>query len=364
MPTMITRGAASAKAFGFTNASGGAGYKYLILGGSAQIYSVNTPNLQTTGTLISTNYLNQEAYEFPAIVAKGNFIATNNYYSNDNGVTWTLYKQNFGSSVIQSKAIGVDGGFSINPTTKNIVSLSPRLDYAKGGSFMYIKGYNGISITSATVGFNTGYQPRNIVYCSALGGFYVSLLQGQTWFIYENILNVPYGVNSTGSSSAYYPYANKDGYYVAPFFNGSSWAYRTYNSQDLSTYSSTTVIQGSQRPYNTVPVWHPATQKYYMAGYSTAGGTSLIFFQQSTDGANFSLITSFSTATTGYNRLSFNFTSDTDFVIQGYGFFASKSGYVQSPVSYYSSDAGVNWSNAGNPQLGAWVASCKNLTLI
>lgn len=365
MPTIITRGAASAKSFGFTNASGGANVKYLILGSSGQVYSTTTPNLQTAGIYLNSGVttINQESYEFPAVIANGNFIATNNYYSKDNGASWTLYKQLFVTSTIQSTAIGVNGGFAICPTNNNILSFTPRFDYAKGGSYSYLVGYNGTSVSNAVINYTTGYQPRNVVYCSALGGFYASLIQGQTWFIYENSLGTPYSVSTQSGISQYLPYVNSSGYYVAPYYNGSSFFYRTFNSQDLSSYSSTTSITGSNRPLNSAPVWHPATGKYYMVGFSSAGGSSQIYFQESTDGASFSLKTTISTSTSGFRRLSFNFTSDTDFVIQGYAYFYGKSGYTQSPASYYSSDAGVNWSAVGNPTIGAWVASCKNLTL-
>lgn len=211
MPTAITRGAASAKAFGFTSGTGGVGYKYMGQAtSSGSFYWGNTAaevasnNNMITATGIS-NMWTYDTYAAAGVVNDGQFIGTRGGYSRNNGATWTAAAPyNFYNSYYQQfTSGGVDGGIAYSKTTKAYGFFSTGYDGKYNQWYYYV---NVIPTTGSTntyglsFGSSPSYRMKQVLYWPLYDAFLVNAT-GWPYALYANSTTGHSTLNTQGGTT-------------------------------------------------------------------------------------------------------------------------------------------------------------------
>jgi hypothetical protein len=367
MPLPITRGAASAKAFGWTKQSGGAGYAYVGMNANTRAAVTTATSFGTTGsgtnfTSLATQPSAGALNGLIGIVADGRFICTTGNYSLDNGATWA---QLTGSGTIKYVPPGVNGAIAYSTTSKRAFAFALGA-FGKTGDI----GCAPITITNTgsiigSTSFSIGAGPiiSNATYSPAFNYFYVNAFTNSAnTFRYINAASPATGTNVTlGTPSHYRPGISDDGYPLIPInTGGSNFDLRKYTSSDLSTYTSFGTVSDSYFGQSTKSawLWFPVNNKYIvMSGISNS-----VTCQSSTSGSpqSLSLLGTFSPGqANAIFCLSVSEDATGKLICSGIAQYAEpKGGQSISNFCFFSTDGGVGWTNYGQTVFGA----SKNFT--
>jgi len=367
MPLIMTRGSASAKAYGWTKHSGGAGYRYVAMGGD------NTASVAGGATVAGAAYLptqpaSQTTRGMIGVVADGSFIALTggaaSYFSLNNGASWTSFG---GTSSQIYLPPGLNGAIAYSSNGgKYAAQGSVGYDYKSASYYATLPMVSRTGSYSGASGFAIGSSPtfRTIMYSPTLNTFYLT-----GWGSSSNSVrcidgSAPSSGNVTVSvtTSNFLFGISKDGYPIAPVFQGgSSWSLREYTAYDLSSYNALGSLSGSNlnSPKNSPWTWLPVNN-VYMLGLAGNSG-SFVTVQTSTSGSPASLSTVGSVSFSNMQAvISINFMEETTGRIWMSGwaaYYDAKGGTYTSQYSCYSDDTGVSWSISGGK-----IGASKNFT--
>lgn len=359
MPLVSTRGAASAKAFGWTGKTGGGGYAY-VSQGSPSTGNVYAGSSVATATLLPTQPTNRGTNGFVAIVAHGAKIASTQYYSGNNGVTWAEW--NGISNGTNYLPMGLNGAAAYNPTAKRL--LTYRIDADPKSSQWYITTApldlnTGVGSGGSIFYIGTSLQVRNITYSPTVNTFYINSWgsSNANYRYIDGTTGVGGNTVALGSNANYQPGLSNNGYPLIPIFvGGVTFQLREYTSSDLSTYNN---LGGISDGYYTYPrqspwLWFPVNNKYIVACAPNTGGS--IYIRSSTSGspASLSLIGTIS-GVSNYAIISCGLMEEADGRLWLSGiaqFYDPKGGYYLSTYTQYSLDGGVSWAG-GSSRLGS-----------
>lgn len=361
MPLPITRGAASAKAFGWTKQSGGAGYPFVAMGGNGRASVLKTTSWGTTptGTIWTpppTQPTGGTLNGIIGVVSDGSFIATTMDYSINNGASWTQYT---GGSSTKYLPGGLNGSIAYSTVSKRsctfVIGSNP-----KTGSFVFTPttiSRTGTIITSPPFEVGPVNTVSNITYSPVFDYFYINGY-GSIPSNYRYISAAAPGSASSagvGQTSGYRPGISDDGYPIIPLYlGGTTFQLRKYTTADLSTYTTLGTVsdgyfgQSAKSPW----LWYPVNNKYIVA----AGQTSQIFVQGASSGspASLSLIGSFSIGSTSIQSVNVSEDATGKLLCAGVASFTDpKGGTNVSTYTFFSTDGGVTWVNYLQTVIGA-----------
>ena len=338
MPLLGTRGAASAKGFGFTNLTAVAGFKFVGLQSSATNSAIkgSTP-LTLTG--FSTQPPFSSGARFPGIIADGEFIVVGNAaYSTNNGASWsTNVSQGSQLNYQQRTPSNLNGIICYNPTSKR--AFSPDFAYnSKTNNYIarVVSINNSGSLAIASTNTGSGTNVTNVLYASALNAVYLTALgsSANNHLVVNSSSGTSIQVTSTGQSSSY-------GF-------GTTFYLRKFTSQDLSSFTQYgTILQYFNTPMTSGYVWCPVNNKYF---FVSSAATTQIWSADSSNPQNLSLVGSFTVSGFVY-AATVGILEDATGVLYVFGeyFFSQKGGSAPSSFMYRSLDGGVTWTNTGIP---------------
>lgn len=365
MPLLSTRGAASAKAFGWTRTLGGAGFAFMgqqsnnssSLRGGASPASMTTLSTQPSSSTLKAI----------GLVVDGNFIAqAGNQYSLNGGASWNGWAST-GGYTPTSMPPGVNGSIAYNPTSKRAYFYASEYNY-KGNSF-YAIVYTATSTGSTSqpggpnFGSNTGAY--NVLYSPANDLFYIANFgsSNTTWWSANgtsggggsNVGGSPCGNMRAGISHNGYPLQ------VAYAGFGSTFYLREYTSGDLSSYTQYGTYSGAdqggaaQSPF----FWAPVNNKYIKAVGQSNGAALTIYTATSGSPASYSFLATVAIGAAGV--VSANFIEQTNGTLWVFGLMSIDIGKGQranTSYTWYSADGGSTWSQG---PIG-YFALAKNFT--
>lgn len=244
MPAINTRGAMSARGFGFAAPQGSAGYKYLMLYSTGTyIYYSNT----TVAAIVvgSTPYINTgtaywqggSPYTPNGVATSGSTIVASTAVSSNNGATWTSFLpvgswNNYYTSNIYT-AGGRNGNIALDPTTKVACGAWAYYNSKTAQNYTVIVTYPGTSY-SAVSGVNPYYTC--VTFWPLANRFYAPVFQSST------VTSLP----TSGSGSSFS---------AAITMGGQPWCYaadgslywvtngsNVYNTTDTSLSSAGTYV--------------------------------------------------------------------------------------------------------------------------
>ena len=348
MPTMITRGAASAKAFGFTGKTGGLSYKYMYMGAdtSNTVYGGTT---LLTGALLPNQPPNVNTKRQIGIVTDGSFIANTLYYSTNGGVSWTVYGA---TSSTQNNPFGINGSIAYGTVSKIAMMAFTGYDGKSGYNCQPMTVSKTGSVVAAT-GFAIGGSPpiTNVMYSPALNTFYVNY-----WGSSSNSIRYFDGTSITGGGTAspggrgnYIAGISKNGYpLLAVYTGGITFVLREFTSSDLSTYNSIGTLSYSYSSYQFQSpfYWLPVNNKYLLCAGGSGGSVAV---SSASDGsASFNYIGSFNFGGNYSLRPAIVEDETGMLVMSGYADYPiSKGGSYLGFYSAKSTDGGVTWTAVG-----------------
>lgn len=299
MPLISTRGAASARGFGFGATTGATGFKYGAMAGiTSQTLRFgasmlpNTPPSAFPANLQTTNGMKA------GIVVDGNVIATVNGYSTNSGASWTNVAQ--GSTIeapsqTSQGCAGLNGGIAYNPIGKRVA-----VTWAYYTGKAYVQRTNTfVPTTGAATGYNMSLgsnSARQILYAPALNCFVMCKLDNSTYSSFDGSTGTFLGIISL-SPGNWSAGVSVDGYPLITQFNGSTGFFlRKYLAADLSSSTNLGTLPTTVQslPYHSPITYCPINGKYFHV--STSGGS--IYFSRSTgssDPENLQYYTSYGT---------------------------------------------------------------------
>lgn len=362
MPLVSTRGAASAKAFGWTVKKGGAGYAYVGMtsnnrNGVTQAASFGTappgPFLP-----LATQPPSSTLQGIIGVVADGQFITTTGNYSLDNGVTWA---QLTGSGTQKYFPPGVNGAIAYSTTSRRAFTVAVGGGGKSGEIFC-----SPITITRAgsivgSPAFSIGASAQtisNVTYSPALNYFYVNAFgNSANTYRYIDAANPASGTSTTlGTPSHYRPGISDDGYPLIPInVGGSNFDLRKYTSADLSTYTSYGTVsdayfgQTTKSPW----LWFPINNKYIIAAVQSNN----VYILTATSGSpqSLSYLGDFNNGqASGVFCVSVSEDATGKLICSGIATYADgKGGFSTQNFCFFSSNGGVSWTNYLQTVLGA-----------
>jgi len=358
MPTAITRGAASAKAFGFTSGTGGVGYKYLgqVNGGSALYASNTAAGLFPPVTFIDASPLSWNSLPLAAagIIANGKVICVKSGRSENNGGSWYNYNNNgyYQTAKLRKMAAGPNGGVAYDPVTN--VMGSPGT-YYDGKSNVWGMNITTINSTPTAYGNTTlyiadGYYPGQIVFWPLFGYFYMPML---------NYPLVPYisATATSGSTVTWGSSNNNQRWCINPT---TGYLYASNNSTISEVYdagfsSYATVGSDSYSGYihQSVPVKGPSGYWYKLVATDLGSPQMLV-----SDNTNYPTGWGYLSSPLGgqcHGALQLLYDSGSTFYCSGM-LYNGKDDYT---MQQYSADGGSSWSSLSSS--GSYQAIVKNL---
>jgi hypothetical protein len=355
MPLLGTRGAASAKGFGFTNLTAVAGFKFVGLQSSATNSAIkgSTP-LTLTG--FSTQPPFSSGARFPGIIADGQFIVVGNAaYSTNNGASWsTNVSQGSQLNYQQRTPSNLNGIICYNPTSKR--AFSPDFAYnSKTNNYIarVVSINNSGSLAIASTNTGSGTNVTNVLYASALNAVYLTALgsSANNHLVVNSSSGTSIQVTSTGQSSSYRYGVSNDNYVLGAAYAGfgTTFYLRKYTSQDLSSYTQ----YGTISPYISASmtsgyVWCPVNNKYF---FVASGGSTTIYSADLSTPQNLTRVGDFTISGFVY-AATVGILEDATGVLYVFGeyyFSQPKGGSAPSSFMFRSLDGGVSWTNTGIP---------------
>lgn len=367
MPIIGSLGAASARGFGFLLKTGSATYKYLgqLFTNTAQVYGGATVNGMTLLPTQPTSKTNKAI----GLVVDGSFIVqANSAYSTNNGASWTSYSST-GTYTPTGMPPGLNGSIAYNPTAKRAMSFW--LEYNPKGSYFYFQAASVTSTGSIASGgnINVGGSPSvlNIIYSPGLNAFYVmNWGSGASACQYlDGTSGLNQMVVNTGSAGNYRSGISSDGLVLQARYAGfgTTFYLHKYTSADFSTSTNFGTINGdvSSLQIKSPFFWAPVNGKYFHAETSNVGGSIRILEAATATPQIFVYIQTINLPG-AYTTTSMNFMEQSDGTLWLFGLYtvnAGKAGYIPTAFTYYSTDAGINWTAKSG---SAFLALAKNFT--
>lgn len=369
MPLLGTRGAASAKAFGFTGLTATTGYGYIALQQPLQQTVLGGPS-PTSLTTLSTQPSGGSIVQ-RGIIADGAFIAMAGVlYSTNNGVTWSTWAS-LGGQTPAGNTVGLNGSIAYNSTGKRAFTFGVGYDF-KSSSFI-ATGYSVTSTGSkaSSSSFNMGgsANSKSVLYSPALDYFYVMNYGGSasTCFYIPGSTGTGGSTTSIGGNGTYNAGVSSDGYPIQAVYAGFGTTYylRKFVSADLSSYSSYGTISDSYGtyPYNAQSpwLWCPVNGRYYVAGGSgTSGEVAVRRSTNSSDPQSLTYVGGFNIPSGVYvQSLNLLETATGHLFVFGWCGVSTGKGTSNTMFTYRSTDGGATWSSSGLTQL---LTMSKNFT--
>jgi hypothetical protein len=359
MPTMITRGSASAKAFGFTGKTGVAGYKYVYMSGgnSNTTYGGDTV---LTATLLPTQPTNTNLKGIVGVIADGGFIANTQWYSTNNGSSWAQWSY---PASQESTPYGLNGSIAYGTVSKIAMTAYAGYNGKTGYNVQPQTVTKTGSVVAATYFFIGGSPPfKSVSYSPALNTFYVNNwgASANSFRYFDGTSITGGGTASPGSNGNYRAGISKDGYpLIAIYVGGVTFVLREFTSSDLTTYNTIGTISwsGSGLSNHSPFYWLPINNVYMIA----AGGSgATIYVGTAPNGsAAFTQIGTVSTGASTVNSVAIFEDATGMLVLSGLATgYDPKSGYYNYNYSFKSTDGGVTWTSIVTTTLGA----SKNFT--
>jgi hypothetical protein len=355
----------SAKAFGWTKQSGGAGYRYLAMGGDSTA-SVVGGSTVAGATYLPTQPTNNSTGGMIGVVADGSFIALSGgpagYFSLNNGASWTSFGGTPSSVYLPP---GLNGAMAYSSNGGKYAAMcSVGYDYKAASYSANLPMVSRTGSYANIVPFTLGPSPtfRTLMYSPTLNTFYITGWgSGEQSNRYIDGTSTSVGGTASTTTSNFRFGVSKDGYPIVPVYQGGfSWSLREYTAADLSTYNALGSVSGSyvNSSKNSPWTWLPVNNVYILGSANNTG--SSVYVQTSTSGSPASLLYVGSASVATYAVTSINFMEETTGRIWMSGWAInqdSKGGYYNITYSYYSDDAGVSWAT-NNGHVGA----SKNFT--
>jgi len=361
MPLVSTRGAASAKAFGWTVKKGGAGYAYVGMSSNGRGAVTQAASFGTTAPgpflPLATQPPAGSLQGIIGVVADGQFITTTGNYSLNNGATWD---QLTGSGTQKYLPPGVNGSIAYSTTSRRAFTVAIGGGGKTGEIFC-----SPITITRAgsiagSTSFSIGASAiiSNVTYSPAFNYFYVNAFSNSAnTYRYIDAASPASGTSVTlGTPSHYRPGISEDGYPLIPInVGGSNFDLRKYTSADLSTYTSFGTVSDAYFGQNTKSpwLWFPVNNKYIIAAVASNNVNILV----ATSGSPQSL-----SYIGGFNNgqaqsvfcVSVSEDATGKLICSGIAQYAEpKGGFSVQNFCYFSTDGGVGWTNYLQIVLGA-----------
>lgn len=352
MPLISTRGAASARGFGFGASTGTAptGFKYASLGGTSTQTMFYGSSMVPSGapTSYPSSFVMVSGTP-PGIVLDGNFIATPVFISTNNTASWITWGLGVQSP---SQAIqwtgGLNGAIAYNQTAKRVAT-----------TYVYLAGKSGYNQRFTTIlSTNTGqtnydfsmggtpYPAKQVIYSPALDIFVLCGWGSGTAFSSFNGTTGA-AINTTSSSWGNWRAGiSHDGYPLITQFNGSTaYFLRKYTSSDLNAFTTLgtmpTAVQGIA--YHSPLTWCPVNGRYFEV-CSGSGGTIYISRSTGNDPTTTTFYTSIGTIYSPIYQPQIFEDKDT-----GYLYLTALTAYTSKGTSYAgymarSTDGGTTWT--------------------
>lgn len=364
MPLLSTRGAASAKAFGWTRSLGGAGFAFMgqqtnnsssLRGGASPASMTQLPTQPSSVTTKATG-----------LVVDGNFIAqAGGSYSLNGGASWSGW-MGAGGYTPTGMPPGVNGSIAYNPTAKRAYAYASEYNY-KGNSFyaiVYTITSTGSTSQPGGPSFGSNTGAYNVIYSPANDLFYIANFGSgnQTWWSANGTSGG--GGSSVGGSPPGNMRAgiSHNGYPLQAAYAGfgATFNLREYTSGDLSSYTQVGTLSGdvtssAQSPF----FWAPVNNKYIRGTGPSSGSSISIYSATSGSPASYSQIGTVSLGAAGI--VSINFIEQTNGTIWIFGLISVDIGKGQranQSYTWYSADGGSTWTQG---PIG-YFALAKNFT--
>jgi len=356
MPLLATRGAASARGFGFTASVSNPKYAYV---GINTGYAITTYGGSSIAALASLpTQAGSKASISTGIVTDVSFIAfSGGAYSTNGGKSWTSWT--ITGEQGDTAPSGLNGGIAYNPTAKLAVTYYATKDQKSQEFTFTAAGVLSTGTTSsASIGnVGTTSYTGGIVYSPTLNYFYVmnygtGTSSGNVFSMSGTSLAT--NATLTGFSSAgYFAGVSNDGYLIQVVSTGGNARVRKYTATNLSTYTDYGVISDPyQANFRKSGIfWATVNNKYYIASSDVTVNKNVIRVCTATSAApqTYTLVGSVTvnTGTGGYVAKIGNIFEDTNgtLYVSGLAAFYNKGKFSNSGAfTYYSTDAGVTWT--------------------
>ena len=357
MPLLATRGAASAKGFGFTAGVSNPKYNYVGINISFAITTYGGSSIATLASL-PTQAPGYKASISTGIVTDVSFIVfTGGAYSTNGGKSWTSWS--IGGEQGDTAPSGLNGGIAYNPTAKLAVTYYAEKDQ-KSQTFTFTVA--GVSSTGTTSGASMGNvgttsSTGGIVYSPTLNYFYVmNYGTGNNSGSVFSMSGTNLATNATLSGFAtagYFAGVSNDGYLIQVVSTGGNSRVRKYTATNLSTYTDYGVISDPYQSYGRKSgiFWATVNSKYYIASSDFTINKNVIRVCTATSAApqTYTLVGSVTvnTGTGGSVNKIGNIFEDTNgtLYVSGYAAYYYKGKFSNiGAFTYYSTDAGVTWT--------------------
>jgi hypothetical protein len=362
MPLPITRGAASAKAFGWTGKTGGAGYAYVGMTSNnrnavTQATSFGTSGTGTNFTSLATQPSSGSLQGIIGVVADGQFITTTGNFSLNNGATWD---QLTGSGTQKYLPPGVNGSIAYSTISRRAFTVAIGFGGKSGNVFCSPVTITRAGSIAGSTTFEIGASAiiSNVTYSPALNYFYVNAFTNSAnTYRYIDAANPGSGTSvALGTPSHYRPGISDDGYPLIPInTSGTNFDLRKYTSADLSTYTSFGTVSDAYFGQNTKSpwLWFPINNKYIIA--AVAANNVNILTATSGSPQSLSFVGSFNNGQAqSVYCVGVSEDATGKLICTGVGRYSNgKGGFFDSNFCYFSTDGGVGWVNYGQTVFGA-----------
>jgi hypothetical protein len=367
MPLPITRGAASAKAFGWTRNAGAAGFKFMgqqsivssnVRGGTTVAAMTQLPTQPTTVTLKAVG-----------LAVDGSFIAqAGNQYSTNGGASW-LGWMSPGSTTPTGMPGGINGGIAYNPTAKRALTFT--IEYFNKGSYFYARifGITSTGSSNSYEGPNVGGTPTvyNIIYSPTLNNFYLMNYGAslQSNYYANGTTGAAGGTAAGGNPGSMRAGISHNGYPLGTAYAGfgTTFYLREYTAADFSTYNQFGGVEvGNSNAVHSPFFWAPVNNKYLAASAPSNGGTISIYAATSGSPAVYTNIAGFS-ASGAVGYITSNFIEEANGTIWIFGQYSvdvGKGQRVTTNYTWYTTDGGFQWFPISPAT--HYVALAKNFT--
>lgn len=358
MPLISTRGSASSRGFG-QFAAGQTQYNFLIMpDNQGTIQARNVLGAGGTGPYLKFGNISQNASSPCFLVLDGtSFLASGNYFSLNNGSTWTTYWDPVGIAS-GNAGTGLNAGGAYKSTgTKTVASLRTNVNFGYGS----YGGFNYATSTGAmgSIEFSLGSGPTTVGLCysPALNAF-VTLTNYGGVRCYDASNFGLLGSSGFGSPGNYRLGVSFDGY---PLFYSYAGFGTTYYLRKILTADLTSVSQlGTLNDSTVSQNWQSGilinsfTNQYMKVAGASGGGAK--YFGVSSDAVTW----------TNYYippSLGENYTTKGDVIaVSTTELYANFTSVITDvgvqPVTYRSTDGGSSWS-----VWSYWSTATRNLQL-
>lgn len=343
MPAINTRGALSARGFGFAAPQGGGGYAYVAQYNYPYNFWYGGPSMASLTNLYNGNtvptYLGGMG-SMSGIIAAGSVIATPNGYSSNNGVTISQFQ---GNNSYQNTRTNPNTQIDVSSVSKTVVALGSLA--GKGSPYNYAARWTFGSGGPVYVVANPTYSPwLQVIYWPRFDQFYLLTTQNSTVQILSGSVGALTGYTTGAFQVALSQPAcvalNGDLYVAAYVNNYYENIYQVFNS-DWSGYS----LVGTNYfrvGYSSKPIY---ANGYWWKLYVNAGSLQMMQGSGGPFGwSPYSYIglplTPINKPVLMYDSVSSNFYASV--LAQG----STKSGPYYNPYTYRSADAST-WTFVG-----------------